>query len=98
MTTKSLLTDQEHRTLIQQLAAENAKLRAARHVGQKRLMMTSIEQREQCALIAESLAKGQAVEIDGKQMLLGSMAFNPCDAQKLTAIAIAAVIRSLRGD
>lgn len=50
-------------------------------------------ERERCAKIAEQLSACQALEVGGKRLMLGSMASNPCDAQKLTAEAIAAAIR-----
>ena len=45
-------------------------------------------------MIAEFLARGQALEINGETMLLGSMQMRPGPAQKATALAIAAAIRS----
>lgn len=50
-------------------------------------------ERERCAKVAEFLARGQAVEIGGRTLLLGSMTMNPCDAQQATALTIATVIR-----
>ena len=51
-------------------------------------------ERERCAKIAEQLSSGQAIEIGGRTLLLGSMTMKPCDAQQATAIAIAAAIRN----
>ena len=51
-------------------------------------------ERERCAKSAEYLAKGQALEIGGKTLLLGSMTTGECAAQEATATAIAAAIRN----
>lgn len=50
-------------------------------------------ERERCAKIAEQLAKGQALEVGGKTLLLGSMTTGECVAQEATATAIATAIR-----
>ena len=70
-----------------------------RRRGKSRAALTMIEhiraaERERCAKIAEYLAKGQALEIGGKTLLLGSMTTGECAAQEATATAIAAAIRN----
>jgi hypothetical protein len=49
---------------------------------------------EDCAKIAEQCARGQALEIAGRTLPLGSMMMDPVAAQQATAMAIAAAIRA----
>jgi len=57
---------------------------------------------ESCSQIALSCARGAAIEVNGEQHLLGSMANNPEQSQYATAMAIFEAIEALatqeRGD
>ena len=55
------------------------------------------EERAECAKIAERLATGVAIQIGQDLFVLGGMTSNPVDAQRATATAIAAVLRSREG-
>jgi len=60
--------------------------------------MTQIDEAlEFAARIADTLATGVFVEIGADKMPLGIMCKNPTQAQRATAEAIAACIRSYRG-
>ena len=52
---------------------------------------------EDCAKVAERLATGVAIQIGQDLFVLGGMTSNPVDAQRATATAIAAALRSREG-